>query len=412
MQDRARPLEDQARLPGGKVTKRLPVLKLELGTGDSYSQLNIIAKSVYGLEPPPPVASRERLNWRTIDSKLYGDAKAAYDGIVNPFLKKPRVFKLEATKSKVWGDEEHKNALEEAEWKRKEEQRAKRIRKMEKKKAAAKEAAKLKLLGIISEVKRDADDLPDAEVDEFEVPMTEEQQLETFLDPFEVPLPWAKDIWKGKVSWVNRETLERVYKPPAEAWADKLKMLEKLTPRDDVDGYEYREDDLERRRRLRQMAEFDVAMEEEIKRRQEEPNDIEQVEDVLYYLVETVCKVTESEEKIAKNKIKKAMRAVWNISTKGFKMRPLMKQENEDGELINTVSDMDVMDMIVSQTGHVLGVMTLPGTFEKHEKEREDVRLIEEERQKMEEIERNRPLADKARIIIALARNGKVFFNF
>ena len=89
-------------MPGGKRTKRLPVLKLELGEGEPLTQMQIVSDSVYDLGELPPEPSREFQTWRVIDEKLFGDAKAAYDGTIAPFKKQPRVYKLESIKHKVW----------------------------------------------------------------------------------------------------------------------------------------------------------------------------------------------------------------------------------------------------------------------------------------------------------------------
>ena len=39
----------EKRLPGGKKTKRLPVLKLELGEGAPLDQMQIVSEKLYGL---------------------------------------------------------------------------------------------------------------------------------------------------------------------------------------------------------------------------------------------------------------------------------------------------------------------------------------------------------------------------
>lgn len=92
----------EGRLPGGKRTKRLPVLKLEVADGDVSSKMQQISKTIYKLDQEATVVSRNFQHWRISDETLFGDAKAAYDGIISPFLKQPRVYKLESIKEKVW----------------------------------------------------------------------------------------------------------------------------------------------------------------------------------------------------------------------------------------------------------------------------------------------------------------------
>ena len=88
----------EARLPGGKKTKRNPILKLELGTGDPRNQVKIVSDTVYGLADIPHMPSREYTKWRTVDESLFGDAISAYQGTIDPFKQQPRVYKIESIK--------------------------------------------------------------------------------------------------------------------------------------------------------------------------------------------------------------------------------------------------------------------------------------------------------------------------
>ena len=54
---------------------------------------------------------------------------------------------------------------------------------------------------------------------------------------------------------------------------------------DDFTGWEYREDEIERRRRFRIQQEFEKRIVAEVKRRHEEPNDLEQVYFVTHFFV-------------------------------------------------------------------------------------------------------------------------------
>lgn len=104
----------EGRLPGGKRTKRLPVLKLEMADGDVSSKMQQISKTIYMLDQEATVASRNFQHWRISDERLFGDAKAAYDGIIEPFLKQPRVYKLESIKERVWEMSKDTTAEDEA----------------------------------------------------------------------------------------------------------------------------------------------------------------------------------------------------------------------------------------------------------------------------------------------------------
>ncbi len=76
------------------------------------------------------------------------------------------------------------------------------------------------------------------------------------------------------------------------------RFAEKLTPREDLEGYEYRESTEERLFREKKQKEFQVRLKEEVGRREQFPTEIEQVEDVLYDLVDQLCSRIEREERI------------------------------------------------------------------------------------------------------------------
>ena len=407
----------EKRLPGGKKTKRLPVLKLEVGCGNIIDQIGIVSKRVFGFEhghaleaegETPSIPSRNYQHWRVSDDALYGEAKAAYDGIVVPFTKQPRVYKLASIKEKVWEMTRDKSAEEEAakevEFERKQQQlkerRAKMDAKMKAKPPPALGARGAEIMAQREEEVSKVDYTPPAPF------ATKEEELETFLDPFEPPKPWYKEIWNNKLSYVNDETRERVYtRPQGGVFNDKIELLSKLTPRSDMMGYEYRENEAERRKRNRLMAEFDRLMQEEIQRRENEPHDVEIIEDVLYDLVEAVHIKEERRMENIRRKEKRAVKNTWHVMSKGYRMKGLVPIENEEGEMETAVTDLDFTDMIISHTGHMLALQTPPGFYEKHEAERAVIRAIEEEKRANEEYERNRPFTDKARIVLALARH-------
>ncbi len=85
---------------------------------------------------------------------------------------------------------------------------------------------------------------------------------------------------------------------------------------------------------------------------------------------------------------------------------------SEAGEITNVVTDLKFVDMLISATGSVLALKTPPGLFEKHEAEREVVRAAERARQEAIEVDRNMPLADKAALVMEMAKYGDIIRNF
>ena len=402
----------EKRLPGGKKTKRLPVLKLELGEGTPLQQMQIVSDKVFDLGELPPEPSREFQSWRVVDEKLFGDAKAAYDGTIAPFKKQPRVYKLESIKHKVWEGTRDRTEELEAQAEAEYQERRKKLDAAKARMNAKKKAQSQKAGGAAAPLapKKSVFD-EDDEANKKLPPLTIDEQLKTHLDPFEPPAPWFKEVYKGQVTYVNEDTKERKYEKPGMdnpdefIYGKKLQMLIQLTPRADLDGYEYREEDKERRRRQRYMKDFDQAMQEEIKRREEDPTDMEQIEDCLFDLVDGIVQREEREEKMIKKREKARMMATWHTLCKGFRMKELpIVAETEDGEIEREVTDLDFVDMLISWTGQMLALRTPPGFFQKHNQERAEAKAIEDERRAFEEYERNKPLIDKARVVIALAK--------
>jgi hypothetical protein len=222
-------------------------------------------------------------------------------------------------------------------------------------------------------------------------PLTPAQLSTTYIDPFHKVL--SKSTLPG-------EKRERV-----EVWHDKLEMLKQLTPREDLEGYEIREDYHMQQARLAAQADFQQRMRAEILRREENPTEIEQVEDVLYDLVDAIARNSESAEKQARLEEKRKQRGIWHPAVTGFKMKRLGATVSESGAVTMQVSDFPFSDFMISPTGRMLAVRAPPELFELHEQERKvkleaELRRIEEE-----ELERKRPLKDKLRIAVALARH-------
>ena len=397
----------EERLPGGKRLKRLPVLRLDLGSATAHTQMTIINDNLYKLNDPiPEKASHEFQNWREIDKELYGDARAAYDGTISPFQKQPRVYKLESIKEKVWEGTRDKSAELAAKAEKEYLERAKKLAER-KEKMAAKKLKKLQeaapdgdsstLSGMskaqtaaIEEAKAVAKALEEEKAFE-KPPMTVEDELETHLDPFVPPKPWKQELYKGDVVWINDDTRERlepgerpVDKWPEqyeqlEIWREKLEMLQQLTPRADMNGYDYRETDIERRRRQRTVNDFEEAMKEEIQRREENPTDIEVIEDVLFDMVDILAKREEQELKRIKKAEKVELMKTWSLICRPYRMKPLPGIEDDDGNVEQEVTDLDFADMIISWSGHMLALFTPPGFYKKHDKERAEAKAIADE---------------------------------
>ena len=177
--------------------------------------------------------------------------------------------------------------------------------------------------------------------------------------------------------------------------------------REDLDGYEYRESEEERNFRFIKQLEYQERLQLEVERREENPTELEQVEDVLYAIVDTIC--IAEEELIAERKAhrKKEMQQSWNLATRGYPMKHLKENELESGEKTRVVSNFDFNNILISETGHMVAVTTPPGLFELHEQEREVLREIQRKKQEWEEYERRRPFVDKLRIAMIHANNGK-----
>lgn len=86
--------------------------------------------------------------------------------------------------------------------------------------------------------------------------------------------------------------------------------------REDFSGWEYRETDQDRRKRFRIQQEFEKKIQSEVQRRTEKPNDLEQVEDTLFHIVDTICRKDAKQQWLVAQAKKKRERAVWHPVTK------------------------------------------------------------------------------------------------
>merc|ERR1712146_691901 len=119
----------------------------------------------------------------------------------------------------------------------------------------------------------------------------DETTLTTYIDPFSLPHPWEKIITThGKVVYFNPETFERLVEPNQLVWEQKMEELGKLKRREDLNGYEYKEAPKEKRFRVMTQDDFDKRLQLKLERRREDPTPLEQVEDCLYAIIDTIDK--------------------------------------------------------------------------------------------------------------------------
>lgn len=362
------------------VTKRKVLLKLEL-SGDVPKKLQAVADTVYGISGYQPTqATDKNREWNTTDQVLYSEAKASYDEILGTFKSKPKVYKFESIKEKIWERNKTGGGLEPPPLLLK-------APVILSPKQMAEAAATSK-----GKSKRAVWDNRNRKcVDDIKVPLTAEEEAATYINPFQTVIP--------NIAIPSVQPLERV-----EVWCEKLEMLKQLTPREDLEGYEIREDYFDQQKRLAAQADFQQRMRQEIQRREECPTEIEQVEDVLFDIVEAIRRSAEREEKAVRVQAKTAERSTWHPAATGFKMRPLGVTESESGEVTKQVSDFVFSDFMISPTGQMLGVRAPPELFELHDQERQFKLQQELKRLEAEEVERKRPLTEKLRIAVALAR--------
>jgi hypothetical protein len=155
-----------------KFTKRTKLVKLELSSQTSLA-INKVAANLYDIKNPSLNPTIDNETWYTTDA-LYADAKKAYDGILKTFLEEPIIYKLESTKEKLHAQSFDNN--------------------------------------------QDIDPNLDR-INEFlekEIPLIDENVLNTYIDPFDLPKPWEKKFEFGQFIYFNPETFERLEIKPQE----------------------------------------------------------------------------------------------------------------------------------------------------------------------------------------------------
>lgn len=369
------------------VTKRKVLLKLEL-SGDVAKKLQAVASTLYGMEGfQPTQATDQNREWNTTDQVLYSQAKTSYDEIIRMFKSEPKVYKFESVKEKIWERNKTGGGLDPPllQIEAPPVLSPKQLAQAGLNNAPDKSPVNTKKEFWGGRHKKRAEE---------KKPLTTEEQAYTYIDPFQTVIP------RTAIATASGQAADRV-----EVWHEKLEMLKKLTPREDLEGYEIREDYTDQQKRLSAQTTFQQRMRQEIQRREEQPTEIEQVEDVLFDIVEAISRNFERMKKVARVQTKAAERNVWHPAATGFKMRHLGVTESESGVVTKQVSDFLFSDFMISPTGYMLGVRAPPELFELHDQERR-VKLDRELRRlEAEELEKKRPLTEKLRIAVAMARN-------
>jgi hypothetical protein len=184
-----------------RKNQRNLVTKLEL-PDDPYLQQKKIAENLFDTEYELYGPAQNHSDWQTTDA-YYDKAKSSYDGVMKAFSKPPKVFKLEKVETT----------------------------------AKARTAS----------MERTPEDI--------------ENELNTMIDPYSMPAPWSvREDRDGNIFYFNEQTGGRRVNRPDDVWHEKLDKLSKLVPREDYSGWEYKEDEKERRSRLRQQLLFDKKL--------------------------------------------------------------------------------------------------------------------------------------------------------
>jgi hypothetical protein len=329
------------------TTDRNVFTKLEL-IGDAKSQVEAVQRRIYNLDFSLLQPAANNLHWATTDDILYSEAKRSYENITNAFLKSPRVYKLEAMGKRH--QEKHSAEL------------------LLSQSLAA-------LPSIQPSPKRKRKNRNKFELEE--LPPTDLAQ--TFINPF----------------------VEGNYD---QVWKEKLQLLEKLTPREDLDGYEYRETYDEQQYRQSLERDFQERLQVKMGRRIEQPTDDEQVEDVIYEMIECLCGHFSAIDKQHRLEIHMRRQRLDNPATLGYKKKSLMKLETPEGVVTQVVTDKEFIDVLVSKAGWVIP-RTVPGqVVAQHRQEKRLLQALQRKLDEEREEERRRPLTSKLRSAVVMAR--------
>lgn len=317
-------------MKNGGFTKRSKVVKLEL-TGETFDKLSKVAGTLYDINlPQSSIEAADSTYWTAIDTLLFNSAKESYEQILRLFDERPRVFKLESCKEKVWAlNSEQYLDLETSD-------------------------------ACIPESNGGEPAVKDAYLIESE--------LDSYINPFAI-VSTNQVATSGLTSNL-------------EVWAEKLHKLQKLTPREDLAGYEYKESMIERRNRILKQRRYNKLLELEIERRENRPTPIEEIEDALFYLVDTICKQDERLQKVLRRRERRQIQKVWHPATSACRLRPLQALE---GDKV-MISDLEIQCETITISGVSLPRFRPWDLLMRHELERYIVRAMSARRKEVEEL--------------------------
>ena len=197
-----------------------------------------------------------------------------------------------------------------------------------------------------------------------------------------------------------------------EIWFEKLQLLDKLTPREDLDGYEYRENFYEQQHRLQLQTDFQRRLKQEVRRRAEQPTPVEQVEDALHDMLQAVCSEHERQQQRQHDAEVLRERMQWHPSAAATAaaqrpavgLRALGTIVREDGSVARLVSDFDFVDLVVGPTGLMLASSAPPHLRQLHDIERCEWQEALLDRLEAQQSARARPLSQKIRSAVQSAR--------
>ena len=184
----------------------------------------------------------------------------------------------------------------------------------------------------------------------------------SLIDPWDIH-PWIKEKINGETIYTNTLTGQMQTRTPSPIFKRKIEALSKLTPRkcndSDIfihDKYIWREEATDKRRRQRYEQKIKKAKEKEIKRRQCEPNEYEQIIDVMQNIVDTIDDTFHQQQKRKIHRDRKLVRQKYHPCTKGYEMKRLCPNEikKKNNNLNNLVTDLPIRDVFINSNGQLL----------------------------------------------------------
>lgn len=188
-------------------TTRHSVSKLELPSSDPVKSLSLVSANVYGISQESDHFSTNNNVWYETDD-VFNKAKQSYDEILSAFGEAPLVYKFPCTKERIV--EARKKKAEKA-------VAAPSItgKKREFKKPAFMQSKAMKKQPSVLYVEELN---PPVETSNMTPEEQYEYEIQTLLNPFDVPKPWVRRtrIDDGEVVFLNLETKQVKSFPPGE----------------------------------------------------------------------------------------------------------------------------------------------------------------------------------------------------